>query len=606
MLRHSILKRKPSRINSSRTDRRLGVEPLEDRRVLSIDFASAFAIGSSAIETVYDLSLDGAGDTCVVGRFAGTVDFDPGPGTYELTSTPPGTGNTFAAKYDPSGNLLWARRIGGAAANFAPEIAGGSDGSVYVVGSFTGRADFGPTTLTSEGGNDAYAAKLDSDGNFVWAKRYGGANDDYGNGVAIDAIGNAYIMAETRTVSAGSPDAYMAKVDAGGNVVWTAVVGASSSIPTKGKPGPTGWARGFKITVDTTGDIYATGRMSGTVDFDPGAGTTSVAGSAFVAKYTANGNIVWARAFTGGLVLEPHDIAVDSSGNVYSTGSLVLSADFDPGTNKKTQKFILDAGTADDGSWNTAGYVSALDASGNFLWAKSTQMVGGAFYQARANAIALDSLGGIYIAGDFFSGTADFDPGAGTFSLTPIGNDAFVWKLDTSGNFVTALQIGGAGDDGAAGIDVDAAGNIYTAGYFSGTVDFDPGASTFNLTSASADAFVLKLTQSGALAAAGAGASTSLSELRLATNTIEGATVSDPAPTNSRVLLSVAAEPRKSQGSSAASSIQADAPRSAAADRALANWHGTANRHNANGFDSLDDDLLDTLVVGTSLHLLLV
>src|ERR1035437_9575750 len=131
----------------------------------------------------------------------------------------------------------------------------------------------------------------------------------------------------------------------------------------------------------------------------------------------------------------------------------------------------------------------------NFLWAKSMGGTGNDI----GYSIALDASGNVYTTG-YFYGTVDFDPGAGTFNLTSAGNYAlFISKLDASGNFVWAKQIGGT-SSGALGqfISLDASGNIYTTGCFFGTVDFDPGAGTSNLTSSSTnDIFVSKLDASG-------------------------------------------------------------------------------------------------------------
>jgi methionine-rich copper-binding protein CopC len=106
----------------------------------------------------------------------------------------------------------------------------------------------------------------------------------------------------------------------------------------------------------------------------------------------------------------------------------------------------------------------------------------------------VDSSGNVYTTGYFFD-TVDFDPGAGTSNLTSVGGtDIFVSKLDTSGNFVWVKQFGGTSNDNAYSIYVDSSGNVYTTGYFNGTVDFDPGAGTSNLTSVGGtDIFVSKL-----------------------------------------------------------------------------------------------------------------
>ncbi|MCH8890811.1 MAG: hypothetical protein IH827_07025, partial [Myxococcales bacterium] len=97
--------------------------------------------------------------------------------------------------------------------------------------------------------------------------------------------------------------------------------------------------------------------------------------------------------------------------------------------------------------------------------------------------MAVDAAGNVYTTG-FFLGTADFDPGPGTFNLTSAGSvDVFVQKLDTAGNPVWAVGMGGTGTDQGLGVAVDGAGNVYTSGFFQGTADFDPGPGTFNLTS---------------------------------------------------------------------------------------------------------------------------
>jgi len=466
------------------------IERFEDRCVLSADFGSAVAIGSALGDSVQDLTLDGSGNASVLGRFLGVVDFDPGEGVYELTSRQDASGayvsDTFAAKYGPDGNLLWATRLAGNAANLGPEIAAASDGSVYVTGSFTGTADFGAVTLGPSvvedgpfGENDPFVAKLDADGNLLWARQLAGT---FGNGVAVDGAGSVYVMAEHQVGS--TPDAIITKLDADGTVAWTYTAGHSTS----GRQG--GWARGLKIDVGSAGDIYATGRMRGSVDFDPTAGTTKVSGDAFVVKLNPAGNLVWARSFSGNGV-HPGDIAVDDAGNVYTAGSYFGSVDFDPGKGKFTLPWIE----------GYEIYVSKLDANGNFAWAKSAAGAGNQFPEA----LTLDAAGDLYITGDF-EGTVDFNPAPATANLTSAGGrDAFVWKLTSSGAFAWIAGLGGSLSDIGRGIGVDAAGNVYTAGVFNDTADFDPGPNTYNLTSAGGnDIFMSKLVQTASPAAAAA------------------------------------------------------------------------------------------------------
>jgi hypothetical protein len=177
-------------------------------------------------------------------------------------------------------------------------------------------------------------------------------------------------------------------------------------------------------------------------------------------------------------------LAVGASGNVYLAGAFKGTADFDPGN-----------GTYDltsEGNYDI--FISKLDEAGNFLWAKQ---IGGTLVDY-VDAMTIDAEENIYTTG-YFQGTADFNPGSGTANLSSAGNgDIFISKLDDSGNFIWAKGIGGTANDIGVGIGLDAEGNIYTTGYFSETVDFDPEAGIYELTSAGDfDVFTLKLGNGG-------------------------------------------------------------------------------------------------------------
>ena len=242
--------------------------------------------------------------------------------------------------------------------------------------------------------------------------------------------------------------------------------------------------------VDSTGNIYTTGRFASTVDFDPGVGTSNLtsAGSSdvFVSKLDASGNLLWAKSFGAAAADAGLSIAVDSTGNVYTTGFFASTVDFDPGAGTTN---LTTAGSSDV-------FISKLDASGNLVFAKR---FGGGISDL-GYSIAVDSTENIYTTG-FFQDTVDFDPSAGTTNLTTAGlSDVFISKLDASGNLVFAKRFGAAEADAGRSIALDSTGNIYTAGYFEQTVDFDPSAGTTNLTSAGrSDVFVSKLDSSGNL-----------------------------------------------------------------------------------------------------------
>lgn len=244
------------------------------------------------------------------------------------------------------------------------------------------------------------------------------------------------------------------------------------------------------VAVDTAGNVYAIGRFTDTVDFDPGPGVfrlvTAGNDDAFILKLDSAGNFVWAYRFGGKSQEVGEDIAVDAAGNIYVTGCFRDTVDFDPGPGIHN---VVSAGN------NKDAFVLKLDASCNLLWA---EQLGGDF--DHGFNIKVDAAGYVYTSG-FFSGTGDFDPGPGTFYLTShsVATDIFVSKLDANGNFVWAAGMGGkASDSGVGDLDVDAAGNVYTAGYFSDTADFDPGPGIFTLIAkATNDAFFSKLDANG-------------------------------------------------------------------------------------------------------------
>ena len=199
-------------------------------------------------------------------------------------------------------------------------------------------------------------------------------------------------------------------------------------------------------------------------------------------------DLQWANQLGGGTMDEARSIAIDDAGNVYSTGKFGATADFDPGAGV----YNLTAAGGSLGGYEI--FVSKLDSSGNFVWAKQ---MGGTDGET-GRAITLDDSANVIIAGQF-AATSDFDPGPDTFNLTVTGYiDLFISKLDSSGNFIWAKQIGSNGFDVATSVVTDASGNVYVAGYFDQTADFDPNAGTFNLTSAGgSDIFILKLDAAG-------------------------------------------------------------------------------------------------------------
>lgn len=193
-------------------------------------------------------------------------------------------------------------------------------------------------------------------------------------------------------------------------------------------------------------------------------------------------NFVWAKKIGGGIDQRSSAVALDSKENVYTIGTFDGTTDFDPGPGTYN---LTASGTVD-------GFISKLDLAGNLVWAKK---IGGT-RQTVAESVAIDDSDNLLITG-WFEGTVDFDPGLGLFNMSSPGafSDNFILKLDSSGNFVWVKSFFGNIIYGQS-ITLDKFGNIYTTGQFGGTIDFDPGPATYNLTSIGA-IFISKLNPSG-------------------------------------------------------------------------------------------------------------
>jgi hypothetical protein len=398
--------------------------------------------------------------------------------------------------------LSWAKQLGGENDDFGLCITTDASGNVYTTGNFSGIADFDPGVgtfnLTSAGDYDAFISKLDASGNFIWAKSMGGTDAEYDYSIDVDASGNVYTMGwfygtadfdpgegTFNLTSAGNADIFISKLDSSGNFVWATKIGGASM------------EQGASKILDDSGNIYTTGYFYGTVDFDPGPGIFNLTPigeyDIFICKLNSSGNFVWAKAMGGPLSDYVLSIALDNSGNIYTTGEFYDTADFNPGD----EVFNLTSAGNDD------IFVSKLDASGNFVWAKRMGGPGLADYDY-GFSVAVDALGNVYTTGSF-GGTADFDPGEGTFNLLSKGAaDIFISKLDSSGNFVWAKNLGGGNDDQGISLSLDVFGNVYTTGNFSGLADFDPGEGAFYLSSAGqGDIFISIIDASGSFVWAG-------------------------------------------------------------------------------------------------------
>ena len=413
--------------------RRLTLERLENRSLLA---GFPIGIGGNGDETGWSVATDVSGNVFVAGSAGGNVDFDPGTGTANLNVS----GGGFLAKYNADGTFAWVRNCGA-----ARSLTVDDTGSAYVAGSYAG-------TL-----------------NITGIDRVNGSNVPYSS-------------LSLKSYKGGGSNALVIKFGSTGVVADAWQFGGSSS---------TASASATSVAIDTAnGGVYVAGAFVGTVDFNPDPASTAVfnqtsAGSndAFVVKLNSLGSFGWAKraGSTGNDSIS--GIASAADGSVYATGEFEGSASFFDFVT------ISSLGGRD-------GFVAGLSSVGTVNWVKS--MGGGAQYD-RGNGISVIGSN-LYVTGGFNGGTSSSNNAVGFNNeiLTSNGlQDGFLSSLNTvDGTSQWTKVFGGVDNDLTRSPAIDpVTGDIYITGYFAGasTIDFDPGAGQYLLTSTGQNGYVVKI-----------------------------------------------------------------------------------------------------------------
>ena len=412
-------------------------------------FAQALTVAPGATadgggSTCLEIATDAAGNSYLTGWFNGTVLF----GANAVTSA--GGRDLFAAKYDPVGACLWVARAGGAGDDYGTGIGLDGNGSAYVVGSYTGTAAFGATTLAGTGGIEVVVAKLTPTGAWQWAQPGGGAADDYGQGIAVDAGGNAYVAAAffSRTVRVGATtltntagvSSYVAKYAATGALQWAVPAGGSATVYANA------------VAVDGSGAPYVFGDFSGSLLLGGARLVSAGEQDVFVTKLNpASGAYLWAtRAGGSGNDQAPAGTAIvaDGSGSAYITGRFVSR---DAAFGSVRLQAVGD----------TDVFIARLTPAGTFQWAVQA----GGPAEDEGEGLVLDGQSFLWATGRL-SATAVF----GSTSLVSTGSsDVYLSKLVAgSGAWVGTARAGGPQADAGYGVSRDAAGHTYTTGFYGG------------------------------------------------------------------------------------------------------------------------------------------
>ena len=435
---------------------------------------------------------DHLGNVYIAGSFEGSITF----GNITLSNVRSG-GNLwdlwdiYIVKYDPSGNVIWARSDGGIYDERIRQIATDSSGNVYITGAyFSPSIAFDSITINNPDNtpllcSHIFIAKYNSSGNVLWAKDAGGGHNDMPNSIAPDSHGNVYLTGQfvdsvkfdniSIIVPYGGSNFFFVKYSSSGTVLWAKSAEAFAT----------------RISTDASGNIYITGGFQRpSIVIGNNVLTNAGAYNMFIAKYDSQGNVLWAKSIDGNVEVDPNDITSDKSGNVYIIGSFSSSI-INFGNTTLTNTNI----------GNEDHFIAKYDPSGNVLWAKSI----GENSDLEPLSITIDESGDVYIAGGFTGATITFSNITLTNSIGAGWYDFFIVKYDSLGNVPWAKSLS-AGiplsflygqSPPTIAITADASNNIYVTGYWGGsTITFDNTAVTIG-TGGATGTFIAKLSNTG-------------------------------------------------------------------------------------------------------------
>ncbi|MDG1480821.1 MAG: putative metal-binding motif-containing protein [Myxococcota bacterium] len=411
-------------------------------------------LSGSGAATSRFIAVDAKGYVVLGGNFTGEIDFHP-YGDYAEESAE-ADGDIFVTGFESGGSYRWTWVGSSDESITLHAMSADLDGNLLIAGSFSGTADFdygpGKYQVTSEGGTDAFVARLSGSGEVLWAATMGGKGDDAAHTVSGGTAGRVYAagqFSETVTfidkdgavTAAGSTDAWMMQLGASGEATWAVTLGGEKAT-----------AAGMSITSDSTENVTLAGTYSGSIALDDETSTASGEGL-FLIEHGLTGEPLWSLSIPGALSIGA--LVTNSTDDLLLGGTLSGAADLDPG-----------AGSTTLTATGTDGVLCWLDSSGNFT---DAALYGGSDDDT-IDALALDPSDRIYVAGTF-GGTMTVD----THSETAAGGmDVFGMRLSSAGELDWMMRIGNGSDDGIAGIATDKDSRGWLAGSFTEALDLDP------------------------------------------------------------------------------------------------------------------------------------
>lgn len=408
-----------------------------DIYVAKLDSSGAFvwaksygSQGSPMADGGQAICTDQNNDVLITGFFLGIVNFNVGGVGGVLNSF--GDFDVFVLKLDKDGNFLWVKQFGGGSFDDVSAISTDQQGNVFVSGMFGDTADFDPGpgnyNMVSSGGFDAFLVKLDANGNFVWAKQWGGVGSEVGQAIKIDPLGNAVVgmlfrlttdldpgVPVNNVTANGLDDIAICKLDPNGNLIWARAIGGTGADMIE------------SLSLDVNQNIVFAGFFMGGVDFDPGPGLDSLHSGSIVDSYIASwdnqGNHQWVRHFDGSDSQKAGAVSTNLNNEIIVCGWTQGPTTFCQGT--AFSQTLQPQGGADI-------YCAKLNQQGDLQW---VYLAGGPGFDEPA-ALTNDAQANFYMGGNFRD-TVDFDFGAGSSFLTTPSNLSTAYAVRYSPDMIT-------------------------------------------------------------------------------------------------------------------------------------------------------------------------
>lgn len=446
----------------------------------------------------FDQKLHANADIVVGGSFNGTVDFDPGAGTNNLTSNN-SSFDCFVQRFDSTGNFIWAKGFGGLGNDYVFALGTDPNGHTYVAGTYEDSMDLDPgigvhMVYASCNSKDVFVLKLNPSGNFEWgiSSQCTASSPQsliFPHDIHVSQSGEVNVVGGLRGTYDLDPSPTAASILSAGSsgvFVWRlSPLGALDKLLFWNNADAYGGAANVTASLSCMDDydnFYLIGQATGNFDPDPGPGVGTVSGNGgnFVIKLSSNDDFQWAKGFGATGPIFPGSICAKDSDKVYYSGAFMGDFDMDPGPGMDTVQ--------NPQTWEDL-FIISMDGNGDYRWGHSI----GGMLDEKALYSVLDDRGTLYLTGHTAGDSIDFDPGPGVDVHSFNSRGGYIWALDSSGNHLWAHSFSSLiGNGYPAGLSCDARTGLHFSGTGSGEIDFQPGPDTVsNVYSATQFAFLV-------------------------------------------------------------------------------------------------------------------